>query len=539
MASSSRATGSGAAGDPLSLFLRGDREEEEDSAGGDDMVSVSSSELSAEDANAKKIDSKSHLLSVPGNEAKKVLFAMCLGLSADEDPDNPTEIRYLSEFDVEPYLSVKNKKPFRPMHKHLLDEIERRFEVLKIPADERFKRSDKIKATMNAARKWLKDHPLTNPRDVAFLRAEEKKFYDVQVMARLESRAVAGQKMLSAGGGGKIVLTRIADLRLVHCILHHEVKDAFLKRNNILEKPELDARNAPDHPLTWNQLVAAKFNDPDFEAVTEVFPELHSDFAQPISINRSDCPNNITPELVEFWVTDRKSKLLAVKTRHEQSGNGEGTRRRDISDNDNDGDSGNDDEEDDDLEYLPDNRAAYLQNERSTILYKWEMFKKYDILDNVLCILPAEMGVSTSNTSVATGVDIDTSSRRSRKRQKKTEVDSFYMSPPPVAMHTERTAAIDRMSTVLQSMVDARKDEVANARAALASASEAVADAEKTVLAMTEKLEEVSSSVVKAAYEARLQKAQERLVSAEERFAEADEVYKRTKREQQAKNRDD
>ena len=106
-------------------------------------------------------------------------------------------------------------------------------------------------------------------------------------------------------------------------------------------------------------------------------------------------------------------------------------------------------------EYLPDNRAAYLQNELSTILYKCEMFKKYDILDNVLCILPAP---THCNTLVATGVDIDTGSQRSRMQQKKTEVDSFYTSPPPVVMHsTERTAAIlDGMSTgVLQSMVDA------------------------------------------------------------------------------------
>ena len=69
---------------------------------GDDIVSVSSSELSAEDATAKKCDSESHYLSFPGNEAKKVLFARCLGLSTDEDPDIPMVIQYLAEFDVKP-----------------------------------------------------------------------------------------------------------------------------------------------------------------------------------------------------------------------------------------------------------------------------------------------------------------------------------------------------------------------------------------------------------------------------------------------------
>jgi DNA-binding LacI/PurR family transcriptional regulator len=101
-------------------------------------------------------------MSVAVGEAKKVLFAMCMGLRTQVDPDNPTAIWYLSDFDVEPYLSIKNKKAFRPMHKHLLDEIQRRFVVLNIPADERFKRSNKNKSSMNGARTWLKDHPLKN-----------------------------------------------------------------------------------------------------------------------------------------------------------------------------------------------------------------------------------------------------------------------------------------------------------------------------------------------------------------------------------------
>jgi hypothetical protein len=193
---------------------------------------------------------------------------MCLGLSAEEDPDDPTTIRYLSEFDTEPYLLIKNKKRFRPMHKHLLDEIEFRFKVLNIPINERFKRSDKNKASMNAARNWLKDHLLTNRRDVFFLRAEEKKFFDVQVMSRLESRVMSGKK--NAAIAGNVVLTRTADLRLIHCILQDSIKEAFENRHNILEHQELDARNAPEAPLNWKQLVANKFNDPTFEVMTEV-----------------------------------------------------------------------------------------------------------------------------------------------------------------------------------------------------------------------------------------------------------------------------
>ena len=265
MASSSRASAGGAAGTPgLPLFLGGIRGNEDDAdddgnaddsgGGGDEILSVSSSSSSSshiagggedntQNGNNKhpplRSLSEMHYLSVvPESEAKKVLFAMCMGLTAAEVPEqDPMQIRRLADFNVEPYLSVKNKKPFRPMHKHFLDEIQRRFIVLKIPAEEQFKRSDKRKATMSACLNWLKDHPVTNPQDVSFLRSEEKKFFDMQNMARLESTAIAGQKLLSSTT--KVVLTRIADLRLVHCILHDDVnchKDCCRDSHNLLNE---------------------------------------------------------------------------------------------------------------------------------------------------------------------------------------------------------------------------------------------------------------------------------------------------------------
>ena len=92
---------------------------------GDDIVSVSSSELSAEDATAKKCDfiiclflvmkpKKSFLLGAWDSPLMKTLtvpwsFNIC---------PNSMSNRSIS-------LAVKKKKPFQPIHKHLLvDEIE-------------------------------------------------------------------------------------------------------------------------------------------------------------------------------------------------------------------------------------------------------------------------------------------------------------------------------------------------------------------------------------------------------------------------------
>jgi hypothetical protein len=67
------------------------------------------------------------------------------------------------------------------------------------------------------------------------------------------------------------------------------MQEAFLGRHDILKQDGLDARKAPDCPPTRKQQIANPFNAHlTFEAVTEVFPKLHSDFAEEISINRSD-----------------------------------------------------------------------------------------------------------------------------------------------------------------------------------------------------------------------------------------------------------
>jgi hypothetical protein len=362
-------------------------------------------------------------------------------------------------------------------------------------------------------------------------------------MARLESRAIALQK--SSGGAGGVVLTRTADLRLIHCILEDGVREAFLRQHDILERDGLDARNAPTRPPTWNQLIANLFNDPNFTGVTEVFPELHSDFAQEIYINRSDCPSDITPEQVDFWVTDRKSKLLNVQRRHQLSGNGEGSRGRDI-DNENGSVSGNGDniDEVDYLEYMPDNRAAFLQTERLTILYQWEMFDKYHILDSLLSVLPIELGVTSNrgndvDDDVTRSVETRSAASLSRRRKRRRWQSDGNMSttPPGIAIQNDQMVAINNMASTISSLAASQTNstkitKVANARSSLAAASDAVEQAGKAVLFMTEKLEETMNPLVKAAYEGRLQRAQERLECAEERYVDAGNAYRLSKEEE-------
>ena len=98
--SSRRPTSNGRGGPPpqQQQLCPDDKEEEEGGVAGDDnSVSLSESSVAAsaiERARTLLVDcpSKIRCMSAPVAEAKKVLFAMCLGLLAEEDPDDPTAI---------------------------------------------------------------------------------------------------------------------------------------------------------------------------------------------------------------------------------------------------------------------------------------------------------------------------------------------------------------------------------------------------------------------------------------------------------------
>ena len=109
---------------------------------------------------------------------------------------------------------------------------------------------------------------------------------------------------------------------------------------------------------------------------------------------------NVTTENVKMWVADRKAKLVILINRWELSGNGDGQRV------DTDAEFGN--VSADSIQFQEgDNRSSFLRHERSTLLYYWEMLVKEDMLQNSVSILPATVGVSSSQPMRDVGVDED------------------------------------------------------------------------------------------------------------------------------------
>jgi hypothetical protein len=198
MASSSRVT----ADDVCPVFLGGqDLDLDDDGRGDDHSDSFSSTENLADTfqpvqraPEANDCESKTHYLSVPSSKAKKVLFAMCLGLCAEKDPDDPKAICYLSEFNVEPYVSAENKKPFRPMHITSLTRFNSGSKCLKYQTKN--DSNDTTKKGQHECCQYIVDTPpVTNQKVILFLQAEEEKFSSILDMAtRIESRTIAGRK---------------------------------------------------------------------------------------------------------------------------------------------------------------------------------------------------------------------------------------------------------------------------------------------------------------------------------------------------------
>ena len=330
----------------------------------------------------------------PKNAEKKlrVLFSMCFGLTSSDVIENA---RILSDFSVEPYRSSKNKKKFKPTQRDMLDEVQRRIRILNLDADS-FKLNN---CNVESLKRFFANNKITDPIDVEFLRTEELKCFDSMTRAQVE------RKILTGGGGatgtcsgtGGIVFTPTADLRLIHCLIEDDVKHAFLHRHDCLDRQTLDARNSPLRPKTWLEQIADKFNDTNFFVVSEVFPNLHNDYAEEIDLGLYRCPGMITADQVKVWMADRKAKLVLLIQRWERSGNGDGQ----LLDNDGEDIQCGNGERDFgkvvDIHYQGDDRSSFLKNQRPSLLYYWNMLLKYDILQETVSILPTELGVSSSH----------------------------------------------------------------------------------------------------------------------------------------------
>jgi hypothetical protein len=100
-----------------------------------------------------------------------------------------------------------------------------------------------------------------------------------------------------------------ADLRtgMVHCLLHDNVKETFVDRYNVLNRPELDARNSPIRPPSYlERVVVETYNSVDnFSPWSEELLTVQEDFADSINLSLDEVPSSINQEQAKSWLAGR------------------------------------------------------------------------------------------------------------------------------------------------------------------------------------------------------------------------------------------
>ena len=274
---------------------------------------------------------------------------MCIGLHAD----NVDEVdRKLGDLSIEPFLSSRVKRTFTPKKSDLVDEVQRRFQISEYSKE---RKPHATNWSNDALIKWLNDHPIIDEADVSFLRAEEKKFYDILVEANTDT---SENSQVSLGG---VVWDHLADMRLIHCLILDEVKEAYLARHEIMSRSELDAHSQSNSTNTIEEVITQCYNNRNFKPVSIKLPSLHEDFLQEHDLSLENMLCEVTHDQVKRWLQDRRAKLVNMINKWERSGNGAGNR----SEGDKNYEIFNDDfrfQDDDD-------RANFLSNNRPTMLY--------------------------------------------------------------------------------------------------------------------------------------------------------------------------
>jgi hypothetical protein len=326
---------------------------------------------------------------------------MCYGLA------DATTGHSLGMTDIYPFKDTVGRVNFIPNRDQLRDEIYRR---AAIPATcGGVTRKPKAGNWGTPKLKgWLLANPIVDATDIAYLKKQEKEFYDKLVDALKEKEAEA-QQHLTNPSRALPWDTHLPFLRLYHCLAEDEVREAYLNRHETMNRPTLQSRNSADRPPNFKEIVAAKFNDASFEPELYAVPDLHEDFAQPILLSLDKMPGLVTPDQVENRFVDGKTKMLLVINLWSRSGNGAGN-------------LGDDGEElgEGDVGYgsficktfVNDDRRNFQNQFNSHILYFWHLVDLLDVLQDTLTVLNQDLSASSESIPTASAGGVTTNKKR-------------------------------------------------------------------------------------------------------------------------------
>ncbi len=162
---------------------------------------------------------------------KKVLYMMSIGLTHNDAP--------LFSVDVPPW-SLLPKTTLRPKNTDFGIEIDRRAALYNIHPTPRPRNWSRKLTT-----EWLENNPVSDARDVEFLRKEVSRVRAVLERAQQSQGTGSGNGELNmADSSGRNWRGPLPYLRVIMSLTQDNVKSLFLTRANVRTRQEIDARNS-------------------------------------------------------------------------------------------------------------------------------------------------------------------------------------------------------------------------------------------------------------------------------------------------------
>jgi hypothetical protein len=226
--------------------------------------------------------------------SKKLLMVMAYGIKVRNCNIGDTE--------VPPYSTSRNRKGITPASAMLIEEVTRRC-IATNRAPVKCKSYPKPKLLS-----WLIKNPVDNPADVEFLTKEVATLHKQIAEAAQEKVDMLAKEATKKSPW----LTSAPFLRLYHCLLHDEVKKAFLKKDDARNRQQVDGMKSTKRAPTYEELVTELFNDPAFQPTSLSLEHLHVEFADEFILDFDTMPGRITAEEVKTRLADSRAKLVIV-----------------------------------------------------------------------------------------------------------------------------------------------------------------------------------------------------------------------------------
>jgi hypothetical protein len=179
-----------------------------------------------------------------------------------------------------------------------------------------------------------------------------------------------------------------------------EIRPLYFDFHNCLDRIRLDGRKSPMAPHGLWDAVSKLYNDNDFEAKTDAFPDLHSNYATCKTIRKAECPT-VDADKCKTKYSTARCRLAQMVANYEQSGSGDGMQGPDGT-------------------LVPHQKSSFLNGERPHFLHFWALLEKHDMLKTACSALPDDVAVKGDRFPSAT--------KTYKSRQKQRDHDLREMS---------------------------------------------------------------------------------------------------------------